>query len=340
MNPQADRADVIKGSFPSLILSVMASSGKSSKSRQPAASPAPVPETVEAEIVPAAKRRRMTPGIMIPLIFLMTVAGAVVAFSRFVPDLRNRPEYQFRMEESRITPPPAWVPAGILKEVMADAPLPETVSLLDPDLCRNVARAWERHPWVKRVLCVQITSEPALVVDVEYRQPAALIRVVDGFYPVDQDGILLPPRDFSSTSTELLPQVQNIVSTPHDGVGKPWGDPVVVAVAKLAAVLAPEQNLALYWNRFQLKSIIAPTLSNPAAAPDQLIFELETAGGNRVVWGRPPGEDSLEPTPEVKLARLVEYQSRFGSLDGVSGRHRIDIRLFDGISLHPLGVIR
>jgi len=214
--------------------------------------------------------------------------------------------------------------------------LPETVSLLDPDLCRNVAAAWGKHPWVKRVISVHLTAEPALIVELEYRRPAAFIRVVQGFYPVDLEGVLLPPQDFSMSAIENLPIVKNAASTPQGGAGEPWGDPVVEAAVKLAAILVPEQNLNLYWSKFQIRSIIIPTAKETPVAVDQLVFELETAGGNRVVWGRAPGFDTLEPAADVKLARLAEYQSRFGSLDGVSGLHRIDIRLFDGISLQPL----
>lgn len=318
----------------------MASAGKSSRSRKSAETPTPVPEpAVQEREVPTARIRRFQPGLIIPVTFLITIIGAVGVLSRFVPDLRERPEYQFRTADMRITPPHAWVPATILQEVVIAAHLPDTVSLLDPDLCRVVAEAWEHHPWVKRVISVHITTEPALVVDLEYREPAALIRVADGYYPVDTEGVLLPPRDFSASAPELLPQVLNITTTPQGGTGVKWDDPVVAAAARLATILAPGQDLARYWNRFQLKAIIAPTVSSPPTA-EQMLFELETAGGNRVLWGRPPGEDSLEPTPEVKLARLAEYQSRFGSLDGVSGRHRIDIRLFDGISLHPLSIVR
>ncbi|WP_437228441.1 cell division protein FtsQ/DivIB [Planctomicrobium sp. SH661] len=303
---------------------------KSTKPRQPA----PVEESPPA---PVGRRRWwLRPGTIISFLFVIAAIGLASVLHRVLPDLTGRPEYQFRMEETRITPPNEWVPKGILSEVLAGADLPETVSLLDPELCRKVAEAWDRHPWVKRVNSVRITSEPALVVDLEYRAPAAFIEVPQGFYPVDVDGVLLPPRDFSMAATSRLPHVRNITSTPTAGAGHPWEDVVVSSAAKLAAVLAPQQDLKPYWEKFQLKSIVAPVLRETPHTADQLTFELETAGGNRVVWGKAPGSDTLEPTPEVKLARLAEYQSRFGSLDGVNGLHRIDIRLFDGISLQPL----
>lgn len=276
----------------------------------------------------------------ITAIFLIAVTGLATVLHRIVPNLQDRPEYQFRMEETRITPPHAWVPQKILHEVLGAAALPETVSLLDPELCRKVAIAWEQHPWVRRVKSVRITAEPALIVDLEYRIPVAFIEVPQGFYPVDIDGVLLPPRDFSVSKTDQLPHVRNISSTPQAPAGKPWGDVTVSAAARLAAVLVPQQNLAEYWGRFGLKAIVAPLVREPPLNADQLTFELETTGGNRIVWGKAPGSDTLEPSPAVKLARMAEYQSRFGSLDGVSGLHRIDIRLFDGISLQPLDETR
>lgn len=315
----------------------MASAGKTSKSRKAAQTPSPAPEPVPPPIeVPVQPRSRWRSGTVLTAFFFLVVAGLAIVLQRFVPDLRDRPEYQFQMAESRITPPHEWVPQDLLQEMLTTHQLPETVSLLDPELCRNVAAAWEKHPWVKRVISVRITPEPALIVELEYRRPAAFIRVVQGFYPIDLQGVLLPPRDFSMSAIETLPIVKNVASTPQGGAGESWGDPVVEAAARLAATLAPEQNLNLYWSKFQIKAIIAPTVKEVPVAPDQLVFELETAGGNLVVWGKAPGFDTLEPAADVKLARLAEYQSRFGSLDGVSGLHRIDIRLLDGISLQPL----
>lgn len=302
----------------------------------------PPPEPVVVEPPPPPKRAWWKkPGLWVTLLLVATLATGGAAVYQFAPDLRTAPEYQFSMEETRISPLNPWVPKTILQEVLTASNLPETVSLLDPELTRTVWEAWSKHPWVKEVVSVEIRPGVGLVVDASYRTPVAFVEVLtngqQGFYPVDSEGILLPPRDFSLASTELLPRIRNVNTLPQGREGEPWGDATISAAASLANVLAPEQDLSRYWNKLELKAILAPTQSAPQTNAEQLNFELETAGGNRVVWGKAPGFDALEPTIDVKLARLLEYQSRFGSLDGVNGLHRIDIRLFDGISLQPLG---
>lgn len=244
------------------------------------------------------------------------------------------------MDDTRVTAPPTWVPRTLLADVLKAANLPETVSLLEPDLCRNVALAWERNPWVKEVKSVRITGEPALQVDVAYRTPVAFVEVPRGLYPIDAEGVLLPPNDFSISDTSRLPHLRGIKSQPRGAAGEKWGDPVVVAAAQLAMLLAPEQNLEKYWNRFSFVAIVAPEVGANAVAADQLLFEIETTQGSRILWGRPPGSDSLEPTAAVKLARLQDYVNRFGGLESATGPQRIDIRLFDGISLQPLRDVR
>jgi hypothetical protein len=307
--------------------------------RKPKSTP---PEPVVVEPPPPPVRAWWkSPGLWGTILLLGAFIGGGVAVYQLAPDLRTAPEYQFSMEETRITPPNSWVPKTILQEVLAESKLPGSVSLLDPDLTKTVWEAWSKHPWVKEVHSVEIQPGIGLVVHAEYRAPAAFVEVQtngqQGFYPVDSEGVLLPPRDFSLSSTELLPRIRNIATLPQGREGEPWGDAAVSAAASLANVLAPEQDISRYWTKLQLKAILAPNLSSPQKSAEQLTFELETAGGNRVVWGKAPGFDALEPTTDVKLARLLEYQNRFGSLDGVNGLHRIDIRLFDGISLQPLG---
>jgi len=316
----------------------MASSGKSSKSRQSPSVPDPIVSGEDVASAEIKKRRWLSMGTVTTVLFLGTMGGMAVLVARSVPELRTRSEYQFPLAEMQFTPPHEWMPQTILQEVLANSGLPETVSLLDPQICKQVAGAWERHPWVKRVISVKISATPALVVELEYRRPAAFIRVVDGFYPVDEEGVLLPPRDFATTLTDRLPQIRNISTIPQGSAGTTWGDPIVTAAVKLAMTLAPQQDMNRYWSKFQFQAILAPV--GQRAATEEPIFELETAGGNRIVWGKAPGADALEPAIDVKLARLAEYQTRFGSLDGVSGKNRIDIRLFDGISLQPLSEIQ
>ena len=126
---------------------------------------------------------------------------------------------------------------------------------------------------------------------------------------------------------------------PSGPAGTAWGDPVVVAGARLCAALLPKGDLDTHWNKYGLAAVVAPApvdaaMNDPNATdPAPLVFELLTKGGRRIIWGRPPGDDALEPTTEQKLGRLDSYLRQQKSLDHPAGAYRIDIRGFDATRL-------
>jgi hypothetical protein len=63
---------------------------------------------------------------------------------------------------------------------------------------------------------------------------------------------------------------------------------------------------------------------------------LVTSGGSRILWGRAPGDDDLEPSVAQKISRLENYIAGHGPLDGAEGRRQIDIRPFDTIEVISL----
>ena len=83
--------------------------------------------------------------------------------------------------------------------------------------------------------------------------------------------------------------------------------------------------LADNWKKLQFERI-EPT-GQPIVEGDRetYSFEIFTAGGTRILWGRPPGaERTGELTAEQKIARLVA-QASDGSLDSIAGKI-IDMR--------------
>ena len=274
----------------------------------------------------------------VPLMVSAVIVTAIVLapyLPWLIPQLENRPEYQFDMADLEITPPHRWVPRTILDEVLEKEGLPETVSLLDEDLCRRVATAWERHPWIEQVKSVRITRDRTLRADLAYRVPVAFVEVPNGLYPIDSHGVLLPPVDFSMSDANRLPHLRGVQTQPAGAAGTAWGDPVVEAAAELAALLAPEQNLETYWHRYGLTAILAPQNLSQPVREEALVFEILTRDGSRIIWGRPPGFDSLEQPPREKLARL-ELLHSLGKLNSADGPQWIDIRYFEDISLEPM----
>jgi hypothetical protein len=126
------------------------------------------------------------------------------------------------------------------------------------------------------------------------------------------------------------------MTQPAGPAGVAWGDIVVVGGARLADRIAPGHDLTRYWDRYQLEAIEAPRRGKTDADLADLTYELMTRGGSRIVWGRPPGGDELEPPPSQKLARLDEYLSRYGNFEAPHGPYRIDIRHFEVIEVGTL----
>jgi hypothetical protein len=273
------------------------------------------------------------------LLLLAIVAGTVVVcphVSHWLPDPAELPEFQFEARSIQVTPPHRWVPHDLVEQVIRQAKLPDQLSLLDGDLAGKLAAGFADHPWVSRVVQVRVSGESGVAVDLEYRTPVLMVETGHGAYAVDVAGVLLPPADFSVASVRRFPLLKNVKSQPAGPAGTRWGDVVVVGGARLATTLAPGQDLSRHWDRFQLEGIEAPVPTQAVPQLTDLSYELVTRGGSRIVWGRPPGGDDLEPPPAQKLARLEQYLSRYGSFDAPHGPYRIDIRHFEVIEVGAL----
>ncbi|QDT34816.1 cell division protein FtsQ/DivIB [Thalassoglobus polymorphus] len=272
------------------------------------------------------------------IITAFIISGIVFApyAPHLLPDLSQLEEYQFEMEAIEVNQPNEWVPGTLIDTVLINSEFPERISLLQPNLSRDVAEALHAHPWVHHVDSVRLTNERSIRASLKYRLPVAFVETNEGLFPVDAEGVLLPAVDFKIEDIDKLPHITNVLTKPIGKAGTPWGGGIVESAAKIAAALTPNQNMEKYWNRFELTSIVAPDVKEGQMTADDMTFELATRGGSRVVWGKPPGADDLEPTVQQKIGRMEQYLSRFGKFDEPDGPYRIDIRLFDAISLQPL----
>jgi hypothetical protein len=298
------------------------------------------PKPKEVEPVPEVPEKPPSRGLF-RLLFrppvLLLLAAAACAFAlgpqikSLLPNLRDRAEYRVGVDDIVLTPPPAWIPRDFVEQVLKRAGLPAELSLLDDDLGDTLARAFESHPWVSQVAAVRKSKPARVEVDVVYRRPVALVRMKEGLYPVDAAAVLLPPGDFSAGDVERYPLIVNVAAPPVGPAGTEWGDVGVQGAARLAEVLAG------HWKEFRLAAIAVPRREAAAVSLDAMVFELVTAGGSRIIWGRAPQSSSPgELSPEHKISRLKDYLSRFGSFDEPHGPYEIDIRHWQDMSRRPL----
>lgn len=282
-------------------------------------------------------RWMLHPITLFALAGFVVLSGVGATIPGMVLDLRAQTDYAYPLENLKINTPNDWVPARLPQQVLQASHLPERVSLLEPQLVREIADAFSLHPWVKQVDRVQITGRRQIVVQVQYRVPIAFIEVGTQLLPIDSEGVLLPSEDFSVADATRLPHIRNIVSAPPSTPGTPWNDALVMESLKVVLAINPRNVVQDHWDRLGLEAVTAPRVTlAEELLPHRLTFELQSRGGSHIVWGHPPGGDDLEPTVAQKIGRLDQYLRQYGSFEKPLGPCQIDIRHFEAISLHPL----
>ncbi len=186
-----------------------------------------------------------------------------------------------------------WVRADIKAEALKAASLDRGLPLTDPELATRIARAFDTHPWVKRVLGVRLEHPPAAFVEIVCREPAAMVAVKGGLLAVDAESVVLPSADFTAEVAAEYPRLAGIDSSPQGPEGARWGDPVVEEGAAVAAVIGPE------WKALGLVEC------RPVGAVGARRWELVGPEGRRIRFGSAPGSETEgEPSAAVKLAAL------------------------------------
>ena len=213
----------------------------------------------------------------------------------------------------KITEPPPYVRTDVVESIYQDTAM-EGLSLLDPQATAKIAAAFSMHAWVKRV--VSVRKLPGGVIDVHllYRRPVAMVLVEKPdkdnsqdyfFFPVDEQGVLLPTHEFARA--EIMQFIHIVVPGVYatGSAGSPFGDARVESAARLAAVLADFREEA------GVLSIDVPGDPRINKTPQLELTTTERQASGEVVtrkrfWGSPPGlEPPGESTVEMKLHTLL-----------------------------------
>lgn len=273
-------------------------------------------------------------------LFVIIVAGFSVAGVVVWPQIEERLMYNedlwLQAEAIEVNPQPSWIRVDVRDEVLRDASLDGSISILNPALAQRVAEAFALHPWVEEVIQVQKNHPAGVTVELKYRQPACMVRVsgrlfpagpggeriADGLYPVDVQGIFLPPDDFSPIEAARYPRLLGANSIPVGPPGTRWGDTTVHDGARIAAVLVKD------WRRYDLERIEpVPTTQR---SHDYLTFDLVTKSGTRVHWGFAPRPGPAgETVTREKLSQLDRYAEEHGSLNVPEPPHEINLQPWD-----------
>ncbi len=247
------------------------------------------------------------------LVLLIVVGGSYWGWQLVQRRGLDDDQYRVDPQDIVVTPPPEWITAADLKsKVIRDASLDQSLSILDDNLTERIALAFAAHPWVKKVVRVEKFHPARVEVELVYRNPVAAVLFDEKLLPVDGDGVLLPAASFPPFQLQRFPRLRasNLPRPPATGAA--WPDARVVAAAQIAATFGPA------WHEFDLAEIDAA--DSPVRGEDDVYtFELVTAGGTRIPWGRQYLEQNeTEPSATEKRDRLKRYVDLHGTLDGLS----------------------
>ena len=288
-------------------------------------------DTPKTPAAPSRARRAagwaFTPGRLLGFGLAPLCAAVCLWGARRLPDLGERPGYRLTADAVRFDPPPPRpVPGDLAARVLGEGP----VSILEDGLAGRLAKGFRKHPWVRRVKAVRLSHPARAEVELVYRTPAAAVAVRDGLYPIDADGVVLPPADFTRAAAEALPRIAGAFAAPGPA-GTAWPDGAVLGAANVCA------DLAAVWGE---SGIVAVRPLADAAGGD-VRYELWTRGGSRVVWGRAPGSGHPgELTAAQKRSRLTGEVRRLLADTAPAGPRRVDLTAWDGIYHEPLRGVR
>jgi hypothetical protein len=248
---------------------------------------------------------------------VLVAAGVAGGFlwQRFGGDVRSGEGYTLEPEAVRVEGVPPWVKADLRADALRDASLDKPLPLDDPDLETRLARAFDLHPWVRRVIEVRVESPPRALVVVDCREPVAMVRVPPGplgeggLLPVDGEGFVLPIGDFTREEAATYPVIAGIRSLPRGPQGSEWGDPAVGEAAAVVSLVRPE------WEPLRLSECRLRERSGRRE------WDLVGEGAGLIRFGSAPGGEAAgEPGAAAKLAALKRIAA-----DGPAGE-TLDLR--------------
>jgi len=173
-------------------------------------------------------RRWIFKGAILLLVVATFLAGLIALGQWSLEQIRGHDRYLVCFNDIDCTPPAGLERSAFLDEVQYLANFPQSLSLLDEELPKRLADGFRRHPWVAKVIAVELDPPKLVHVELVYRRPVLAVKIRNTVRAVDDQGILLP----SDASTEGLPIFEGQAAPPTGPAGSRWGDAAVEAKAR------------------------------------------------------------------------------------------------------------
>ncbi|MDX1925900.1 MAG: hypothetical protein SFV81_05250 [Pirellulaceae bacterium] len=222
--------------------------------------------------------------------------------------------YAVKIENLVTTPQPTWIRnTQVREEVFKNSGLGQ-LSVLDPQASATIAHAFESHSWVQRASRVQKLPGGKVTVDIVYRRPIAMVyydghanpssaNVKEGFFPVDEEGVVLPLADFDESQVRNYFVVIADGATPPSEIGMTYSDTRIKQALLLCRLLDSA--------RAELRLAgITVVRDDRMGGPSPWIMHINTSDNRLINWGHAPGSESPgEPTPQEKFTNLVKWHT-------------------------------
>lgn len=264
------------------------------------------------------------------VVFLAAAASvaALVGLPRAWRAITHRPEFTLRpgrieLDRERY---PCIRHEEMLKSFLAtdkQGILRRDVSLYEKNLARKVARAYADSPWVRQVVSVRKVFPNRIEVNLELREPHAIIQRGGDHFCVDRDGVVLDPTVYLLTRDRTA-ALTPVVAVPARGAipvaGKRWDEEAVIEGIAMFDLYREKfaRNVAVQQIEMQVENVGA---EKPAVTA-----WLRLAAGPRVQWGRTPRSPispAEVPTSQKAAALLALINKERATL----GRFKsIDVR--------------
>ncbi len=220
---------------------------------------------------------------------------------------------------------PQWMSKALASQILSEsfAPIVDELARIhrqghNQEIPRILAQQLAKNAWIKKVKWVRRTFAGQMLVNCEFREPAAMLKSKGVYYLIDSNGYLLPGKyNQQAIRTCGLMEIRGAAGS-IPSAGKKWNNPDLMAGLRLVKLLRtmPFRKQIQAVDVTNFKGRIDPTRS---------WILLITDRNTTIRWGRPPGmEDGLETTAQEKLALIAGIYKRQGHVD--FGRSFIDVR--------------
>lgn len=174
----------------------------------------------------------------------------------------------------------------------------------------QASKALQATGWVNGEPTARWTEEGSIIIDADWRVPAAAVRKNGRDFIIDFDANVLPLDYAADQSNQLI--IHN-PALPFPGTGNQWNEPEILDALKL-------------FSELQAKGLLSQIVGIDLGTQEEHgILQLLTDNNARIMFGGGPGRSRPAEMPStVKIDRLASLLNKTGRID--AGGMILDVR--------------